>query len=131
MAQSTYHELLQENGLLRRALADKDPRIAQLEARVVALEAKLEAMARGAKRQAAPFSKGKPKANPKPPGRKAGDNYGTKAFRPVPPVIDETYEVPLPERCPHCGGGVELSHVDRQYQVEIPRRPIYRQFNGE
>ena len=47
----------------------------------------------------------------------------------VPPVIDETYEAPLPERCPQCGGAGEFSHLDRQYQVEIPRRPIYRQFN--
>ena len=93
------------------------------------LEAKLEALSRSHKRQAAPFSKGPPQAQPKPPGRKSGKDYGTKAFRSIPPVIDETYEAPLPERCPQCGGAVEFSHLDRQYQVEIPRRPIYRQFN--
>jgi len=107
----------------------RDGRIAELEGRMKALEAKLEALARGNKRQAAPFSKGPPTVDPKRPGRKPGDDYGTKARRAVPPVIDETYEAPLPERCPHCGGGVELSRVDHQYQVEIPRRPIYRQFN--
>lgn len=97
--------------------------------RVTALEARVEALARAGKRQAAPFSKGPPAADPKRPGRKAGDDYGTKAFRAIPPRIDETYEAPLPERCPVCGGGVELTHVDQQYQAEIPRRPIYRQFN--
>jgi transposase len=107
----------------------RDRRIAELEERMKALEARLEALARGNKRQAAPFSKGPPQADPKPPGRKSGEDYGTKACRSIPPVIDEIYEAPLPERCPKCGGGVEPSHIDRQYQVEIPRRPIYRQFN--
>src|SRR3990170_3219151 len=72
---------------------------AQLDTRVAFLEQKLEAAVRASKRQAAPFSRGLPKSDPKPPGRKAGDDYGTKAFRPVPPpqVIDETCEAPLPE----------------------------------
>ena len=107
----------------------RDRRIAELEARVAALEARLEALARSSKRQAAPFSKGPPAADPKRPGRKPGDDYGPKAFRAAPPSIDEVYEAPLPPRCPRCGGEVALSHIARQYQVEIPRRPIYRQFN--
>ena len=104
-------------------------RIAGLEARIILLEQKLEAALRAGKRQAAPFSRGLPKDNPKRPGRKKGNDYGTKAFRAVPPVIDEEYDAPLPERCPKCGGRVVASHVDHQYQAEIPRRPIYRQFN--
>ncbi|MEX0777165.1 MAG: IS66 family transposase [Phycisphaeraceae bacterium] len=107
----------------------RDRRITQLEARMAALEAKLEALARGAKRQAAPFSKGAPVAQPKRPGRKGGDDYGVKAFRAVPPRIDETHEAPLPPRCPDCGGPVALAHTAAQYQAEIPRRPIYRRFN--
>jgi|AntDryMetagUQ889_1029465.scaffolds.fasta_scaffold09380_1 transposase len=108
--------------------AQRDQRIAGLEARSAALEAKLAAASRAGKRQAAPFSKGPPKADPKTPGRKAGDNYGTKAFRAVPPVIDEVHEAALPD---HCGCGGDLSHdaTCEQYQTEIPRRPIYRQFN--
>ena len=108
-------------------------RMAQLEARIALLEQKLEAALRAGQRQAAPFSRGLPKSDPKPPGRKSGADYGTKAFRAVPPpdAIDETYDAPLPERCPRCGarGSLILSHVDAQYQVEIPRKPIYRQFN--
>lgn len=111
--------------------AERDLRIAELEARLAALEALVERLRRGGKRQAAPFSKGEPKADPKPPGRRAGDGYGTKARRAVPPAdrIDETYEAPLPPSCPCCGSGdVEHTHTAEQYQVEIPRRPVYRRF---
>jgi transposase len=104
-------------------------RIAELEARISLLEQKLEASLRAGKRQAAPFSRGLPKVDPKRPGRKSGDDHGTKAYRAVPPVIDEEYDAPLPEHCPKCGGQVVASHIDQQYQVEIPRRPIHRQFN--
>src|SRR4051794_24479915 len=79
-------------------------RIAELEARLAALEALVEQLRRGGKRQAAPFSKGPPKADPKPPGRKGGDGYGTKARREVPPRIDEVHDAALPPACPCCGG---------------------------
>jgi hypothetical protein len=59
-------------------------RIAELESRIANLEQKLEAALRAGKRQAAPFSRGLPTLNPKRPGRKSGDDYGTKAFRVVP-----------------------------------------------
>ena len=113
----------------------RDRRIAQLEAQVASLQQRLAqleeqfaAASRAAKRQAAPFSKGPPKADPKRPGRKSGEDYGLKAFRSVPPVIDEVYEAPLPKHC-SCGGVILLEQVMAQYQTEIPRRPIYRQFN--
>jgi transposase len=91
--------------------------------------ARLEALARGAKRQAAPFSKGPPKPNPKPPGRKSGADYGTHHRRGLPPRIDEVHEAGLPGQCPDCGGEVFQTEVARQYQAEIPRKVIYRQFN--
>src|ERR1700676_732398 len=110
--------------------ADRDRRIARLEAQVKQLQQHVEALSRSAKRQAAPFSRGLPKVDPKRPGRKSGDDYGTKAFRAVPPVIDEIHDAPLPTRCPRCGKDTFIdTHVEQQYQVEIPRRPIYRQFN--
>jgi transposase len=110
--------------------ADRDRRIADLEARLAALEARLLASSRAGKRQAAPFSKGPPKADPKPPGRKGGEDYGTKARRAVPPVIDEVHDAPLPsDACPRCGGTLRPDGVVQQYQADIPRRPIYRRFN--
>lgn len=113
-----------ENAALRK-------RVAELEAQAARLQAEVEAARRTSKRQAAPFSKGAPRQNPKTPGRKAGQDYGPKAHRPppAPEQIDEEYDVPLPEGCPHCGGAVEETDVACQYQVEIPQRPIYRQFN--
>jgi transposase len=116
-------------------IAERDARVAELEARnarlegrIAQLETMLAAAARAGKRQAAPFSKGPPKADPKPPGRKGGKDYGTRAFRAVPPRIDQVLEAPLPERC-GCGGAIAHDSIARQYQAEIPRRPIYRQFN--
>ncbi len=104
----------------------RDRKIAELEARL----AKLEALARAGKRQAAPFSKGPPKADPKRPGRKSGDHYGTHQRRAAPAHIDEVHEAPLPGRCPACGGAeVRETGVAQQYQTEIPRVVIHRQFN--
>jgi transposase len=105
-------------------------RIAELEQRVAQLEQLLEKATRAQKRQAAPFSKGTPAQDPKKPGRKPGDNYGPKAHRPLPEQKpDEIIDVPLPEQCPECGGQTEEHHVDRQFQVEIPRQPIVRRFD--
>jgi transposase len=106
-------------------------RVAELEAQVQGLTRLLEQQRRAGKRQAAPFAKGAPKPEPKRPGRKPGAAYGRKAHRPppTPEQIDEVHEAPLPDACPACGGPVDESHTDHQYQVEIPRKPIHRQFN--
>jgi transposase len=112
-----------------RGCAAAAKRIADLEARVAALEKMLREAMRAGKRQAAPFSKGPPKADPKTPGRKAGDGYGTKARRTVPTHVDEVHEAKLPAACPSCGSSVLPTHVAAQYQVEIPRRPVHRRFD--
>jgi len=104
-------------------------RIAALEARIADLEALAEQLRRGGKRQAAPFSKGEPKANPKRPGRKSGENHGTHHRRALPPRIDQVIEAPLPDQCPHCHGEVVETAIQQQYQTEIPREVIYRQIN--
>lgn len=124
MAQPTYDELVMENERLRK-------RMGELESQVERLSKLLEQAQRTNKRQAAPFSKGTPKPDPKRPGRKPGSDYGTSAFRAAPPPrrIDEVYEAELPARCPGCGGSVHERHTSCQYQVEIPRRPVYRRFN--
>jgi transposase len=106
-------------------------RIATLETEKQRLLELLEAERRKGKRQAAPFAKGTLKKKPKKPGRKAGDDYGNHGHRPPPPAeqIDEIHEAPLPDVCPDCGGPLDETQVAQQYQVEIPRRPIHRQFN--
>jgi transposase len=113
-----------------KRMAELERQNAQLRARLKQLEEQMEALSRAAKRQAAPFSRGRPKIDPQRPGRKAGEDYGTKAFRTVPEKFDEVYDAPLPQECPHCGGAAFRGvYVQEQYQVEIPRKPIYRQFH--
>lgn len=121
MAEPTYDELRAENERLRR-------RISELEAQLERLTQALDASQRSGKRQAAPFSKGAPRPQPKKPGRKPGDDYGAKAHRRPLERIDETYEAPLPQHCPHCRSAVRETDVQDQYQVEIPRRPLHRRF---
>ncbi len=104
-------------------------RLHDLQAENERLRRQLEEATRAGKRQAAPFAKGPPQPEPKRPGRKPGPDYGPKAHRQPPAHIDEVHEAPLPRACPGCGGPVEETHVAHQYQVEIPRRPIHRQFN--
>ena len=93
------------------------------------LRRELEAALRATKRQAAPHSRGEPQANPKRPGRKSGRDYGRQACRPIPSRVDERITVPLPEHCPHCGGGVEPESCETQYQEEIVRRTVVRRFD--
>src|ERR1022692_2069353 len=93
------------------------------------LRRELEAALRATKRQAAPHSRGEPQASPKRPGRKSGRDYGRQACRPIPPRVDEQIAVPLPDHCPHCGGGVEPEGCETQYQEDIVRRTVVRRFD--
>lgn len=92
----------------------------KLEAQKRRLERQLESTKRAGKRQAAPFSKGKPKTDPKEPGRRPGADYGVAARRKKPAHVDETVDVPLPDACPDCGGAVGSASVTEQYQTDIP-----------
>jgi len=89
----------------------------------------LEAAQRAAKRQAAPFSRGKPKPNPQRPGRKSGAAHGPHHHRPFPDHVDEEIQVAAPEKCPDCGGPLTIERVDTQYQEEIVRRTYVRRFH--
>lgn len=54
----------------------------------------------------------------------------TATRRDVPKLIDETIHVPLPAACPHCAGeSITQTSVQQQYQVEIPRTVLQRQFH--
>ena len=101
----------------------------QLKEQVEKLQKALAESQRAGKRQAAPFRKPKV-AVPRKPGRKSGEEYGTQARRTVPEQIDEWWDALLPECCPQCGCG-ELTEdaVCQQYQTDIPRKPIHRQFD--
>ena len=60
-------------------------RVEEIEAEKQRLLQLLEAERRSGKRQAAPFSKGARKDQPKKPGRKSGNDYGNQGHRPPPP----------------------------------------------
>ena len=106
-------------------------RLCDLQAENQRLRRQLDEATRAGKRQAAPFAKGQPSGQPRKPGRKPGKDYGTKAHRlpPTPGQINEVHEAPLPDRCPDCAGPIDETHIAQQFQVEIPRKPIHRQFN--
>ena len=128
-------ELENENQQLREQLDQSQRRIEQLERdkqnlnrNIERLKKELETARRSAKRAAAPFSRGNPKVSPKTPGRKPGARYGRHHHRPRPSQVDEQIGVDLPSQCPECGGPVELQRVESQYQEEIVRRTVIREF---
>lgn len=109
---------------------DNCPRLKRLEAEIAKLRRELDEARRRGKRQAAPFSKGKPKTAPKRPGRKPGKGYGKRARRSIPKHVDETLDAPLPDHCPHCSGDQLVEErVADQYQEDIPPvKTIVRRF---
>src|SRR5260370_23178471 len=112
----------QENDRLRKE-------VDRLQQESERLRRELEAALRASKRQAAPHSRGIPKATQQRPGRKPGRRYGRQSCRPIPARVDERITVPLPERCPRCGGGVEPESWETQYQEEIVRRTVGARFH--
>ncbi len=117
-----------ERSEAERARVERDR--ARLERENTRLKDELEAARRTGARQAAPFSKGAPKRRPRRPGRKPGRRYGRRGQRPVPSVVHERHDVPVPTTCPHCGDAVRETHVAAQYQEDLPPvAPIVRRFD--
>ena len=115
----TYDELLD---LTRRQARQID----ELRTEVERLKAELEQSRRTGKRQAAPFSKGQPKAHPKRPGASLGTR---PAISPAPPPeqVDRTIEVPLPPECPECHAPLDEAPVTvhDQDQIDLPEpKPV-------
>src|SRR3954465_7524489 len=106
-------------------LAALKARVEELLAENAALRAQLDQLARGSKRQAAPFSKGQRKAQPKRPGRKPG--HGRFTFRTLPtpdqwtaPPIE--VRLPVPARCV-CGEPLLEHRVELAAITDIPPQP--------
>src|SRR3954465_3228978 len=106
-------------------LAALKARVEVLQAENTALRARLDQLAQDAKRQAAPFSKGQRKAQPKRPGRKPG--RGRFTFRTL-PTPDQWTAPPIEVRltdpiCPCCGEPLREQRVDLAAITDLPPRP--------
>ena len=86
---------------------------------------------RAGKRQAAPFSRGKTKKDPKKPGRKPGRNYGKRYGRARPKKVDRVLDALVTEKCcPCCGGELGRECVHEQFITDIPPvKPTVTQIN--
>jgi transposase len=136
-------ELAQELGRTREEREQARQRIEQLEnenerlerehqrlqEEIKRLRKELETAQRATRRQAAPFSRGLPKSQPKTPGRKSGAAHGPHHQRPIPQQVDEEITVSAPSQCPACGGPLTVERVESQYQEEIVRRTWVRRFH--
>src|SRR3954466_2380542 len=100
-------------------------RVEELLAENAALRAQLGQHARDSQRQAAPFSQGQRKAQPKRPGRKPGRGHFTFRTLPTPdqwtaPPID--VQVPEPV-CPCCGETLREQRADFAAVTDLPPQP--------
>jgi hypothetical protein len=125
----SYEELVKVNSELLGRVGELQRLVERQQRRIDELEKLIEDLRRRGKRQAAPFSKGAPKDDPKPPGRKPGAGYGKQVVRAVPQTIDERLSVDCPLWCPDCHGRVRLAGKKSQYQIDLPEiRPRTTEF---
>src|SRR5438876_749032 len=128
-ARSERDQAQQERDQAQREKARLEQEAQRLREKIDELRKELEAAQRAARRQAAPYSRGKRRTKPKPPGRKPGAKYGKQHNRPIPDHVDEEITVAAPEKCPGCGGPLTLERMEEQYQEEIVRRTFVRRFH--
>src|SRR5713101_2193132 len=128
-ARSERDQAQQERDRAQREKARLEQEAQRLREKIDELRKELEAAQRAARRQAAPFSRGKRKKNPKSPGRKPGAKYGKQHNRPIPDHVDEEITVAAPEKCPGCGGPLTIERMEEQYQEKIVRRTFVRRFH--
>lgn len=146
LSRSEIDRLVDQNGRLRAEVDRLSTELEQAQATAAAkageverlktdnarLHALLEEARRAGKRQAAPFSRGRRKAERerKRSGRKPGEAYGKKGRRMAPEKVDEDIEVPLPDVCPHCGDvlGIDPERFIEQFQDELVTAVVTRRY---
>jgi transposase len=121
----SWEELLALVAQLQHRVSELQHQVAQLAASNEALQAENAELKRGAKRQAAPFSKGTRAKQPRRPGRKPGE--GRFSFRQAPrpeEITEPPVNVPvILECCPTCGGKLAEKRVDFAYITDLPPLP--------
>lgn len=83
----------------------------------------LEEELRASKRQASPFSKGQPKANPKHPGRKKGQGKFRNRPAPAEATVTQIVEAVVPAGCPSCGGALAVESQEWATTTDLPVQP--------
>jgi len=104
---------------LEEQLGQAQAENAALKAESAQLKQRIAEFERAAKRQATPFARDEPKAEPKRPGRKAGHGLFSYRARPTPDEVDETKEARW-DRCPECGGAVTDVKAHEQFVIDLP-----------
>lgn len=113
-------DLERENERLREESQRLHREIERLRKQVQDLEEEL----RASKRQAAPFAKGQRVANPKRPGRKAGQGVFRHRPAPTEQIGDqEIVEAAVPAACPSCGGALTVEAEEWPTTTDLPVRP--------
>jgi transposase len=100
--------------------------IKRLRAENEGLEKKIEGLEeelRASRRQAAPFSNGQRKANPKRPGRKAGQGIFRHRPAPAESIGGEIVEAVAPAGCPSCGGALAVEGEEWATTTDLPVQP--------
>lgn len=115
MAQHPTLILLQDQS--KEELIDRVLRLHDL---VDRLQEQLAEAQRAGKRQAAPFGRDKPKAEPKKAGRKPGEGTFNYRQAPAPEEVTAT-KWQLLHGCPCCGGALTDVRPREQHVVDIPR----------
>lgn len=119
--------LEQENEFLREdvtRIQSENDRLRQENTRLRDTVDKLEKQLRRKARSASPFSKQKPKANPKRPGRKRGEGPFRRREAPAAAAATEPVDVPVNNmRCPCCGGEMKWERTDRVTNTDMPAQP--------
>jgi transposase len=98
---------------------------------IAELQRRIDELLRKDRRQASPFSRNKPKADPKPPGRRAGEGSFTRRSSPPEQPTDRKVQATVPRQCPHCGGVVDLERIDEATVLDIPSyvKPIITRYS--
>ena len=124
-ASLSWEELLALVAQLQQQVSQLQRQVAQLAASNETLQAENAELKRGAKRQAAPFSKGTRVSQPKRLGRQSGQ--GTFSFRQTPrpeEITEPPVDVPVTlECCPRCGGKLAEQQVALAYITDLPPLP--------
>jgi transposase len=117
---------------LVKLVLEQQHQIAELMAKVAALQAEVERLKREGQRQAAPFSKGTRVAAPKKPGRKPGKGLFRYRATPEEAILPGCpIEVPVTlSACPTCGGQLVAAGAEVASTSDLPEavRPQVRQF---